>query len=74
MFLFSSTDFFQNNVFKKFFRKHYPSIKHFESRSGQTFFGLDLAPVISGRQKSPPAGKELRFRPVSLQHCDTFDS
>ena len=33
----SSADFFQINVFKKFFRKYHQSVKKFVSRSGPTF-------------------------------------
>ena len=36
MLLFSSADFFQYQLFKKFFQEHYQSAKRFGSRSGLT--------------------------------------
>ena len=56
MILLSSADFFQNWRLKKIFQEHNQSIKHFGSRSGQTFcwsrfWYKRFAKVISRRQK-----------------------
>ena len=52
---------------KKFFQKHYQSVKRFRSRSGprfcQSWSGSKLfAKVISGRQKLPLVRKELNIQ------------
>ena len=42
--LLSSADFFQNQLFKKFFQEYHQSVKQFGSRSGRHIVGPDLNP------------------------------
>ena len=62
--------FFKINIFKKFFHEHYQSVKQFGSRSGLTFCrpwsgSKRFAKLISRRQKSQQARKELNLRCTS---------
>ena len=63
-----SVDFFKIDFYKKIFQEYHQSVKQFGLRSGSTFFrarsGSKLfAKVISRRQKSPLAGKEIPYLP-----------
>ena len=45
MFFLSSADFFQIQLFEKFFQEYHQSIKHFGYRSGPTFCGAFFPPL-----------------------------
>ena len=69
----SSADFFLKiNFFEKFFQEYHQGVKQFVFRSGPTFCrawsgSKGFAKVISRRQKSPLAGKELIEHNVGKQ-------
>ena len=63
MLLLSYADFFQNKLFKKFFQKHYQSVKQFlDPDLGRQHVGPDpgqLFATIIGRRQNLPLAKEL---------------